>query len=243
MLEKKIIFKSKYKDILIHPTPIKKLLPEWFKKLPNYDGKKEAFINATAKKCVPLLDTFTSGYAILNPIDIIFWYDEVDGQKGINWRTPDSLNLDKYPHINLGVTTHTKNQINIGFVRRDEMDFPFKYLNPWLIQTPKNYSCLFTNPFNYGHDRGLRILDGIVDTDVYYDKVNFPFFLKGFREGESFMLKKGDPVALVFPFLRNKWSMEIETLDEREHLGEMFKIFNNLVNNYRSKIWSKKTYD
>ena len=243
MFKKSIIFKSKYKDILLHPVPIKKLLPEWFKKLPNYDGKKETFLNPTAKKCVPLLDTFTSGYVILNPIDIIFWHDEEDGQKGLNWRTPDSLLLENYPFINLGVTTHKKFQINKGFVRRNEMDIPFKYLNPWFIQTPKNYSCLFTNPFNFGHERGLRILDGIVDTDIYKDKVNFPFFLKGFKEGESFLLKKGTPVALVFPFLRNEWKMKIETLDEEEYLNGVFKTLDNLTNNYRNKVWNKKNYD
>ena len=243
MFKKTITFKSSYKKELIEPVPIKKLAPEWYKKLPNYYGNKTIFQDATAKKCVPMLDAFTSGYAILNPVDIIFWHETKDDKKGIGFRLPDSLHIDDYPGINVGIELHNSNQINQGFVRPDEYDRPFKYLNPWIIETPKNYSCLFINPLNHGGERGIRTLDAIVETDVYYNQVNFPFFLKKFDEKKSFLLKKGDPVMLVFPFLRDQWQMKVSDIDTDKKQHEHFNLFNNIADNYKRKIWRRKNYD
>lgn len=244
MFEKRIIFKSKYKDLLTHPVPIKKLVPDWYKQLSNFTDNIKNFQSPTAKKCIPLLDSFTSGYAILNSVDIIFWTEIVDNTLGINWRISREINLDDYPMINIGIQHHAKNQINEGFVQNDEYDVPFKFLNPWIIQTPKDYSCLFVNPLNSSKERPIRTLDAIVDTDTYnHNEVNFPFFLKKFKEGETFLLKKGEPIILVFPFKRDSWKMSVESFDHQEKLNSNFKLFDNIVDNYKNKVWKKKSYD
>lgn len=244
MFKKRISFKSKYSSQLIHPIPMKKYIPDWYKKLKNFHGDKaSSFQNPTAKKCVPLLDAFTLGYVILNPVDVVFWHDEKDGEKGLGFKLPDSLYLDKYPDINIGIETHNANQINEGFVREDEYNVPFKILNPWIIETPKNYSCLFMNPLNSAKERGIRILDAVVDTDSYYNQVNFPFFLKKFENNKSFVLKKGEPLALVFPFLRDSWQMDIKDIDFVKKDKEHFTLFNNIIDNYKQKVWKRKTYD
>ena len=242
MFEKKIIFKSRYKNLLLHPVPIKKLVPDWYKKLSNFTDKVK--LQKTAKKCMPLLDSFTSGYAILNPLDIIFWTEIQDDKLAINWRIPDELNLDSYPYINIGIETHETYQINDGFVREDEFTVPFKYLNPWIIETPRDYSCLFVNPFNSSKERSIRTLDAIVETDSYgHNEINFPFFLKKFKDDETFLLKKGEPIVLVFPFRRENWKMQVTNFDTQEKLDKNFGLFNNIVDNYKRKIWRKKSYD
>ena len=121
---------------------------------------------------------------------------------------------------------------------------PFKFLNPWVIETPKDYSCLFVNPLNSSKDRFIRIIDAIVDTDTYnHNQVNFPFFLKRFKKDETILLKKGEPIALVFPFKRDNWKMSVENLDMEDKLLKDFRFFNNIVDNYKSKTWKRKSYD
>jgi len=243
MLQKTIIFKSKYNNLLLHPVPIKKVVPDWFKKLKKYWEQSYNLQNPTAKKCMPLLDSFTSGYAILNPVDIIFWSEIVDNEKRIQWRINENINLDDYPDINVGIQHHNLNQINDSFVQENEYIVPFKFLNPWVIQTPKNYSCLFLNPLNSGKDRRIRTLDAIVETDNYFSQVNFPFFLKKIEEEENFILKKGEPIALVFPFQRDNWKMKIQDLDVNEKANNHFSFFSSIVDNYKNNSWRRKNYD
>jgi hypothetical protein len=244
MFEKRIVFKSKYKNFLIPPVPIKKLVPDWYKKIPNFTNKLKNYQSPTIKKCVPVLDSFTTGYAILNPVDIIFWSEVKDNNLDIHWRTPRDVALEDLPKINIGIQTHDISQIHKDFVRDDEFPMPFKFLNPWVIETPKDYSCLFVNPLNSSKDRFIRIIDAIVDTDTYnHNQVNFPFFLKRFKKDETILLKKGEPIALVFPFKRDNWKMSVENLDMEDKLLKDFRFFNNIVDNYKSKTWKRKSYD
>jgi len=58
------------------------------------------------------------------------------------------------------------------------------------------------------------------------------------------MLKKGDPICLVFPFKRDDWKMNIVKDDG---LVEKLQIFNfktisSSFNAYKNKIWKKKNY-
>lgn len=240
MLKKTIVFKSKYKDHILHPVPIKKVIPDWYKKLSNYTDKILNYQSPTAKKCVPLLDCFTSGYAILNPTDVVFWKEE----DTIQWRYPQNMFLeDRFPGINLGLEVHKPNQINDGFVRQNEYPIPFKLLNPWMIETPKGYSCLFVNPFNSAEDRKIRTLDAIVDTDNHHTQINFPFFLKKFNEEKSLLFKKGEPMILVFPFKRNSWKMEVKDFDIDEKNKKDFELFSLIQDNYKKLWWQKKSYD
>ena len=250
MLRKKIKFLSPHSDILLHPIPIKKAVPQWYKDMKNYLGNISNFQRPTVKKCVPVLDTLTSGYAILNPFDIVFWQDFADdGEEILKWKYPESLDetnptgSDINLHsLNVGIGSHAPKQVSNKFVRENEYPIPLKILNPWVIKTPRNYSCLFTNPFNRESD-GIRIIDGIVDTDDYEININFPFFLKRLKEGQSYILKKNEPVALVFPYLRDSWSMEVakETLEETRK--KRFKFNTLLTDKYKKMIWKGKKYD
>lgn len=240
MLYKKIEFISPYEKGLIHPVPIKKLVPNWYKEMKNFHNNSIKY--PTVKKCVPFLDSLTSGYAILNVADIIF--KKINDGQELTWVINDNFPSDQ--PVNTGVNKHFAHQISEKMIRNDEDGFPLKLLNPWTIRTPKNYSCLFTNPFNYSKDRKIRILDAIVDTDVFDLDINFPFFIKNLPNEEEYVFKKGEIVALVFPFLRNNWKMKISDKSEingKSKLIRIMKAFSGVLDNYKNNFWRRKKYD
>jgi len=58
------------------------------------------------------------------------------------------------------------------------------------------------------------------------------------------MLKKGDPICLVFPFKRENWKMNIvkdNSLVEKVHFYN-FKTITSSFGAYKNKIWKKKNY-
>ena len=57
MLRKKIKFITPYPDLVLHPVPIKKVVPQWYKDMKNYLSEIQNFQRPTVKKCVPVLDT------------------------------------------------------------------------------------------------------------------------------------------------------------------------------------------
>lgn len=241
MFQKIIKFSSVNPDLFEEkPKPSKKCVPDWYKDLPNYSEKINNFQSPTIKKCVPVLDSLTIGYIIPNPIETVFWEEE----DTINWSFNSSFEYD-FKSINVGISTHNVNQIHKSFVRETEYIQPFKWMNPWFIQTPKGYSCIFTNPLNR-QDDSIRIIDGVVDTDDYPLHVNFPFFLKRLKKNECFVMKKGYPIALVFPFLRDDWKMKIDKINKKgteEQNNKHFKLFTSIKDNYKNMYWRKKQYD
>jgi len=236
VFSKTIEFSAPNPSVLLQPVPIKRLMPDWYKKMTNYLGRKALKEDSTIKKCIPFLDTLTSGYVILNQVDFMFYKQK----ENILWKTNQSLpSLRKW---NIGIETHGLQQVASDMVQKDEDDQPYKWLNPWRIKTPKNYSCLFTNPFNSSHSRKFRIIDGIVDTDMYDIRINFPFFLKKIEEDLPITIKKGEPIALVFPFMRDEWKMTIKK-DIIDHEQHEVNLFRSIVDNYKNFVWRKKRYD
>jgi hypothetical protein len=236
MLHKRIEFISSFKKELLHPVPIKKLVPDWYKQMKNYHNN--SVMTPTIKKCVPFLDSLTSGYAILNVVDIVF--KKINDGKELTYQINDNFPCKE---LNVGVQNHYAHQISSEMLRDNEEDFPIKLLNPWIIKTPKNYSCLFTNPFNHSHERKIRILDAIVDTDSFEVEINFPCFLKKIPNEQEYIFKKGEIIALVFPFLRNDWKMEVTDKIDKNPLDKYIKSFSRSFDNYKSVFWKKKKYD
>jgi len=236
MFEKEIKFSAQFSNDLLAPVPIKKLVPDWYKKMENYINNDKLKERVTVKKCVPVLDTLTSGYVILNQVDYLF---SKNNRGEICWQTHKGLpNLEPW---GIGMGAHGLEQISDDMVRLDEEGIPLKWENSWTISTPKNYSCLFTNPFNQGKTK-FRILDGIVDTDMYNLPINFPFFLKKFKQDETVHIKKGEPIALVFPFRREKWKMVVEEQKE-PNITRKMRFFKAIEDNYKRQAWRRKKYD
>ena len=219
MKNKKIEFISSYPHLEIpHPIPASKIVPDWYRKLPGAAEKIE-----TVKKCVPFLDALTSGYVITLAADINF-----DNQTKTFWHNSQiELNSDHHEIQTQGV------QIDPDFDTQ-----PHKWVNQWVIKTPKGYSCLFIHPLNRA-DLPFRSFTGVVDTDKHPLVINFPFVMKKDFHG---LIPAGTPIIQIIPFKRDSWSSKVTDDKEfREH-PEAHEVENPPFNWYKRKWWTRKTY-
>jgi hypothetical protein len=210
------------------PTPMAKVIPEWWRQMPTTFDRKDinnvptdsdtgGRINIepdphTIKKCIPVLDTLRTGYCIPMWRDLIVGLDE-NYHQILQWRElAGQLVADVRPWAGF-VNTET----GIGLPGTEDVGKPHGFIlfNPWQIKTPPGYSCLFTPVLN--SDIPLHFSSGIVNTDSYHNPVNFPFFVK---ENWSGTIKRGTPLIQVIPFKRDEWEHEIriETSDDKNEL-------------------------
>jgi hypothetical protein len=217
------------------PIPAVKKIPEWYKSIPRYTGKEKKptvdnGLDGTIKTCMPVLDAMTAGYLILSSADVYISKQE-EGT------------LYQWANHNL-ITFHSPNQI-IGYPKSDiklKGEKAPKFTNPWIIQTPKNYSCLFISPLH--HDLPFTTLAGVVDTDTYFNPVNFPFIPDPDFEG---LIPKGTPIAQVIPFKRESWEMSIDSVHESSKLQKLFSnvhgtLLSEYFDKYKKHYWAKKEY-
>lgn len=151
-MSKKIIFtKTLPVSDEYFPKPASTLLPEWYKKTKSYlDDKKEPnFVNATTatiKKCLPVFDAITGGYIIPTYTDL--WIKKTEGNE-IHYLTSGEIDIQF--HSTPQAPYHP-------FM--NQHPYP-KWINPWSIETPKGYSCLFIPPVHGGNEY-FQIAEGIV---------------------------------------------------------------------------------
>lgn len=242
----KIEFISKYADWFLHPVPVKKVMPDWYKKLKTFTDNN--IHNPTIRKCVPVLDAVSCGYAILAPTDIVFTKEMIGDEFKISTQLgrPGDIQRPDKDDMNYKIEGHPMKQVDPKMFYDDEIPYAFKILNPWIIKTPPGYSCLFTPLFNTER-RDIRVISGIVDTDKFINHVNFPFALRDWdhEKQQVKIVKKGTPLALVFPFKRDDWEMKVthEPKLYEKHMNKWgWDYFSNFIDIYRNKIWTKKKY-
>jgi hypothetical protein len=215
------------------PSPSIRSLPDWYKNMPSFTSNKKEFtdgvLNETVKKCIPVLDSMSSGYIIKLWTDV--YIEKTDG----------NMVAIHTSAINSGVKAvegHHISQVSLYPFPEGYKKEVLKWRNPWHIQTPKGYSCLFTTPIN--HDLPFKIFDGVVDTDTFPLSINFPFLIKNNFYG---IIPAGTPIAQVIPFKRDSFSSErgIFNADEYQKLTNLHD--SSFTNKYKTKWWSRKKYD
>jgi hypothetical protein len=226
-----------------YPTPIKLNIPEWFKKL------EHSFNTKTVKGCMPFLDTLTSGYLLKVAQDYAFTSRKnKNGEQELEWHPSDTDGSDFFKRsINLNSrepNLHDAKQILGSPLVEKNNKMPFiKIMNPWIIQTPPGYSCLFLPPMNNSDDR-FSIIPGIVDTDTFKQEVNFPIVINGDKYPTlDTIIKKGTPYVQVIPFKRESWEMKIKPVSTKV-LKKNKMFFNlNILHRYKNKFWNKKKWN
>lgn len=216
-----------FKD-LEKPQPASAFIPEWYKDIDSYVGKKKAtngqgITNATIKKCMPVFDAIISGYIITLPVDIMVTIK--DGSQYFEWA---NFHLVAFHPIEQAPN------------HPERKPYPYaKWMNPWAIKTPKGYSTLFVQPFH--RESVFTILPGIVDTDTYSTPVNFPFVINDPNfEG---LIPKGTPIAQVIPIKRDAWKMEFGGQEELlEQANVNTKLQTKFFDRYKTMFWSRKEY-
>ena len=209
-----------------YPSPQKNHMPIWIKKLNSYSGgggfvpSGDGSGEQTAKRCVPMLDAVTTGYALLLTEDIL-----VERQ--------DGFSFFKWP-AGLGIDFH-----NAGQAGNPGGEPIPKWNNPFMIETPKGYSTLFVPPLN--EDSVFNIFSAVVDTDNYSGQINLPFKLV--REDWTGIVPAGTPIAQIIPFKRDAWEMSVDSEPSQKSLRDERKIQSFFKDGYRKMFWSRKSYN
>lgn len=218
--------KIEFKDFVgvgqeYYPVPANKLLPEWYKQTPGYNGEKSVE-NATIKKCMPVFDAITSGYLLLLPVDI-----HVTQRDGIPWY------LWKLNYIDFHPVEQAPKHPNYN-----EAPYP-KFNNNWCITTEAGYSCLFVTPMH--RDLPFRIFEGVVDTDTYNISIRLPFVLKDPKWVG--VIPAGTPFAQVIPFKREAYEMTATyEQDKVATTNQFLKLRSMEFNSYKKQFWDGKEY-
>lgn len=221
------------------PQPAFKNVPEWYKKTDAYlhNEKTPHLINnkisasSTIKKCMPVFDMISSGYILFTPTDVWVTQEKTGTGTGTTpvytWPSWEVLNfhaIEQAPDLPYN-SGHTIN-------------YP-KWINDWSIKTSPGCSVMVLSP-TY-RDSIFTILPAIVDTDKYFNNINFPFVLNDINfEG---LIPAGTPMAQIIPFKRESFEMEIgndqqfkDALDHRQNILGVF------YNGYKTRFRQDKTY-
>lgn len=225
---------NEYFEYLEKPYSASSKNPYWMKNIPTYyTGKKELdkfnMPTATIKNCMPVRDMIGCGFHIPLPCDVWVEKIEMHGKEVTNFRWA-------LGNIRL-VEPHMEEQSNGMFVPDGFENKTYKFNNFWIIETPKDWSCIFKHP-SYYDDLPFKILDGLVDTDKYPLPVNFPFFIK---EGFTGLIEKGTPIAQVIPFKRENFNVKFYKYNSNL-LYKWYKAASNFFNIYKRHFRTKKNF-
>ena len=228
------------KGVIPEPVPAKKAIPQWLAKMESFLPSDTAMKGETVKKCMPFLDAMTAGYIIPLWSDVA--YKATDDNLNLSWRDSIFGNGNESLFDN-----HGGNQIK-GAPIADQTPFgmqPMKFKNPWVIETDPGVSCLFTSPINHFQDL-FHLMTGMVDTDTYFNNVNFPFLWM--KPNCAGTLKKGMPLVQVVPIRRTGTGngLTVREADEdddlrRERVNR--QLGTHLYDGYRTEYRHKRGED
>lgn len=220
---------SDLRGVIPDPIPASEATPKWYKKMPYDNG----VLANTVKRCVPFKDAMNMGYILPLWIDLEI---QNDGRKLTFNYNGDILTHPIFKN-------HDHRQIEgcpIGSTPYGKQ--PMIFMNPWVITTPPGWSCMFIQPINH-FDGRLHIITGVVDTDKYKSKINFPFIWMD-KEFNG-LIPQGTPLVQVIPFKRTEWSHEVGELSKEDNTIDKIitkKISSVFKNAYRLNWWTPKRY-
>lgn len=216
------------------PEPAKKLLPDWYKQLPQEISLFKGPNATSIKGCIPVQDMMTSGYIIKNAYEA-----DIKAEEDGDILGHSSVHCAKDENY---ITGHFHQQCPVDI--KDHKRHYFKVSNDWTVKTPPGYSCLFLHPQYYFEDR-YTMFPAIVDTDVYDLPVQFTGVLN-LNAGEVVTLSPGAPLVQVIPFKRDEWTMQIK---DKEPNGGLINFFmrrpgiNGPLRVYKKFFHKKKKFD
>lgn len=198
------------KGVIPEPRPAVKNFPDWFTSLPNEDASEKDVFHTptmTAKKCFPLLDAMSLGFAIPLCGDVYVKTNNDNTQ--INANNPPGLNLVEFHSIKQ-IGEHTGPGAPLP---------PIKFINHWVIKTAPGWSTLFVPPMNH-FNKDFTCLSGLVDTDKYPKEVNFPAIWH--TANFDGVVKAGTFLVTAIPIKRNSFNKRVKIRDmKREEFKEI----------------------
>lgn len=240
---KKIIFTafgSYIKETEPAPEPASNKIPRWYKDLPhthnsfninNMPGMSWSKNRGTAKRCIPFLESFTTGYIVSLPQDI-----EI-----VN--NPDQQNIDIFWGVDRPGKTFIDSDAQFrheGFIPQDQYhNVLYRFHTEYEVVTPKGYSILLTHPLNRV-DLPFTTVSGIIDTDDFSTPIVVTFSIK---KGFTGIIEKGTPMAQIIPIKQDNWSSVIgEPHTEEYRYSKLYAVRSKINRGYQSLFWKKKIY-
>jgi len=214
------------------PTLGLSVLPAWYKKAKarkhgesfplDLDGRA----TATFKACMPLLDSFTSGYFFTLPQDL--QVRQLNGVAQINWSGENEP-------IKIRDGTHTSpDSVPAGYSGK-----AWVWINNVITKLPSGYSLIVCHPMNR-YDLPFITMSSIVDADEIMHEGKIPFYLK---EGFEGIIKKGTPIFQVIPFKREHWKSEKNDSLIGQAEKNRYNVRAQLEGWYKKNIWKKKVFN
>jgi hypothetical protein len=221
---------EKFLNVFPKPIPASEARPKWFRRM--RQSASENDIMGTIKRCVPFRDAMDMGYILPLWIDINVQTDE----SNVNFTYIEDFLFPTF-------SNHFIEQIKGCPIENTPFgNQPMKLHNPWMIETAPGWSCLFIQPINH-FDNKLHIITGVVDTDSYTDKINFPFIWMD-KEFNG-CIKKGTPVVQVIPFKRIDIDSVVTLISEesRKSAETINRIGRSVIKNgYKLNWWKPKKF-
>jgi hypothetical protein len=194
-------------DVLAHPAPANKFIPEWYKDLSTHIAGKRDIKGSpvmTAKKCLPMLDILTYGFILPLGGDI-----HVRTNKDASM-----IDITENQYVKL-TEEHSQDQVGPKFPYKKH--HLVKFINSFVIKTAPGYSCMFIPPVNHIETRFIA-LGGIVETDLYDREINFPSLWLATDYDD--IVAAGTPIVQCIPFKR---SNTIKKYNVRKFTEQEFK--------------------
>lgn len=240
-MSKKVFFMprdSEVSDSLPSPKPTKEYMPDWFKNMKPSWKDHMGFLKAGPSKCMPLLDSFTSGYIHELAVDIEIINNGKDPNTGrdlVQYRWAGMAGSNIRPII----TRQEENGAPQSLPKFDGYyDTEFQWYTMWDAKTPKGYSTMYHHP-NNRFDLPFHTFSGIIDTDRWWGAGPVPFLVKENFEG---IIPAGTPI-IQFTFIkRDEWISEAEKFDIQKNRKEQTIVKRYLMNGYRKEYWVKKEF-
>jgi hypothetical protein len=232
----KVFFIPKDKDTQIcipRPQSSKKYIPQWFKdmpiEVPTIDG---IGLDSTAKKCIPFLDSLTSGYTQELPCDVYIDCNTEENDPKINYRWGGEIR----PLSTRKEETRSSNSMPHfpGYYKTE-----FHWNTFWEPKTPTGYSTLYFHPANR-FDLPFMTHNAIIDTDKWHVTGPIPFVLK---KGFSGLIPAGTPIYQMIFIKREVWNSDASEYNKDYLKNISYSVRKFLSDGYKKQIWSKKEYN
>ena len=227
---KKIKFASSI-EYMTFPVVGAEILPDWYRKHPlTVDGSKLPLnesnqSNATFKKCMPVFDSFMSGFFAVLESDIQI--TQKNGSAYLQWSSDnDPVSLRDGTHMNAAV-------VPSGYSEK-----AWVWLNKVVFELPPGYSAIITHPMNR-FDLPFITMSAIIDADTVVHEGKIPFFLKDGYEG---IVKRGTPIFQIIPFRREAWRSEQDVDLIKKAKKNVYMLRSTISGWYKKNSWNKKIF-
>jgi hypothetical protein len=216
-------------EVRERPIPAAKMVPDWWKDIPKYANdqnilKFDPKASVTVKQCAPTIDMLTAGYIL--PLWSDLYVTQQNNIPYVQWTTDEQV-----------LSVWSVDQLSSFEIPEGYSSSAFKYYHGWNIITPPGWSTLFIHPVGY-QNLPIRVIPGVVDTDILTTSINCPFFIK---EGFEGVIEKGTPMVQMIPFRRDSWESVFTNPGQNKAYFESEKLFTKLYGYYASKR-AKKSY-